>query len=189
MTLPGGSRAVLPSKHLVVTSGLWLRGDSRKPPCSATGQFPIFFPHEEHHTTETACNTKFKFSGKSLWRQVKLKHLSNYEANDKIKAISVLCFTITQRGVLRLADQPHSRVGGWVLTPGHHAQVHFQGVGRRSWLTCWPPCLTSLPWDVPSCWSHRCFSLRGSCCRSCRLSPMAIVIHTMWNETREEESM
>lgn len=43
MTLPGGSRAVLSSKHLVVTSGLWLRGDSRKPPGSATGQFPIFF--------------------------------------------------------------------------------------------------------------------------------------------------
>lgn len=41
-TLPGGIREVLPSKYLVVTSAVWLRGDTRKLPGLATGECSIF---------------------------------------------------------------------------------------------------------------------------------------------------
>lgn len=62
------SKEVLPSKHLVVTSGWWGTAGG----CQAWLQDISLLSF--HQTTGTACNIDFQFSRKSLWAQVKLKH-------------------------------------------------------------------------------------------------------------------
>lgn len=76
VTLPGCSREVLPSTHLVVTSAVRLGGEgsNKELPGSATGH--CHFPPRREHQTTTARNTSLKFSRKSPWEQIKWKHKS-----------------------------------------------------------------------------------------------------------------
>lgn len=77
VTLPGCSREVLPSAHLVVTSAVRLEGGGEQQGAARLGYRTIcHFPPRREHQTTTARNTSLKFSRKSPWAQVKWKHKS-----------------------------------------------------------------------------------------------------------------
>lgn len=56
---------VLPSKHLVVTSAVWLRGDTRKLLGLAAGQFPIFIHTGSIAPQKQPATPNFNSPGKS----------------------------------------------------------------------------------------------------------------------------